>query len=156
MGVDSIASTVIIANSSETKVESSHHILFEECETGKVIGRKDVGENYLQAGREYLQSNLKDIEKYKFVVLHFTEEDYHTRILARKSFTIDGAKCQEVVYRASIYKVKKNIDKSGGQKKDRGCSLGSFFSIFNRFNRSAIQKSSDDIEEQHTGYYPGQ
>lgn len=140
MGADSIASTTIIVDGPKTNLELFHHIILEECETGKVIGRKDIGENFLQEGREYLQNIIENMEGYKLVILHFTQEDYHTRILAKKSFATNGIKCEEVIYRANIYKIIKPIDKSIEQKKNRGCN---WFRFLNRTEKPVVKSTEN-------------
>jgi len=120
MGTDGV-----INNNSEDS--GIHYVLLEDCKTGLLLGQKEVGENYIEEGKEYLRNKIEDVKSYKFVVLHYTDEDYHTRILARKITIVDGMECEEVLYRASIYKVSKSTKKN---KKNRTCGLGSLFRFF--------------------------
>jgi hypothetical protein len=105
-----------------TEISATHRIILENCETGIVLEQKEAHEDYMQRAQESLQSIIKDTNSYEFVILHFTDEDYHTRILARRNFFVNGAKYQEVLYRATIYKLTK--------KKNRSCGLISLFRFF--------------------------
>lgn len=115
MGIYSIAKNDASGN-------SVNRLILEDCKTGRVLGEKNVGDNYIQEGCECLQNIIDDIDSYRFVIIHFSDEDYHTRILARKRLFVDGIECEEITFRATFYKIKKN--------KNRICGISSLFRFF--------------------------
>ena len=110
----------------EERLIPTYHIILEETKTGIIIGRKDVGDNYIEEGKEYLKSIISGMKDHKFVILHYTDEEYDARILVRKNCYENGIECEEVVYRANFYK----ISKMKNEQKNRNCGLSSLLEFF--------------------------
>ena len=103
-----------------TKRTATQYLVLEDAVDETELGRCTIVNNVIQGAKQFLSGKIPDMDSdYKLTILHYTDQEYHTRILLRKLYTIDGMSCEEVKYRATIYDLGRRQEKD----KDRDCSF---------------------------------
>lgn len=84
---------------------SVHRIKVINTTTGQIIGECETGKALLPEIVIYLRTIIPCLENYKFSVIHYTEEEYHTRILLREKYFVEDIEFEDVKYRVTIYNI---------------------------------------------------